>query len=85
VDGKKTVSIFGEKIDVRASIHTLGGFSAHAGQTELLNWYATLAPSKPRVVLTHGEDRAREPLAKLLNERFGVEAARPKLGDVIEI
>jgi metallo-beta-lactamase family protein len=35
VDGAKKVTIFGETIAVKAQIHTLGGFSAHAGQTDL--------------------------------------------------
>ena len=35
VDGAKEVRIFGERVPVRASIHTMGGFSAHAGQTRL--------------------------------------------------
>src|SRR5262245_34272318 len=36
VDGKKSVTIFGEKIPVRASVHTFGGLSGHAGQWDLL-------------------------------------------------
>jgi metallo-beta-lactamase family protein len=56
VDGEKEVTIFGEKIAVKATIHTLGGFSAHAGQTDLMHWFDVIARSKPRVILTHGED-----------------------------
>ena len=63
VDGKKLVSIFGEKIAVKAQVNTLGGFSAHAGQTELLGWFSAIAPARPRVVLTHGENEPREMLA----------------------
>src|SRR5262245_4120219 len=66
VDGRKEVMIFGQPVAVRASIHTLGGFSAHAGQGELLAWFGAVAPSKPRLILTHGEDRARETLAGLI-------------------
>ena len=55
VDGAKQVPIFGERIAVRASVHTLGGFSAHAGQDDLLDWFGALAPCRPRVILTHGE------------------------------
>jgi metallo-beta-lactamase family protein len=39
VDGEKMVTIFGEKVAVRASVHTLGGFSAHAGQDDLVRWF----------------------------------------------
>ncbi len=85
VDGAKRVRIFGEEIDVNAQIHTLGGFSAHAGQTELLRWYSSLASSKPRVVLTHGEADGRSALAGKLAQRHGVDAQVPMLGDVISI
>jgi metallo-beta-lactamase family protein len=85
VDGAKSVRIFGETIPVRASIHTMGGFSAHAGQTDLLNWFAVVAPSRPRIIITHGEDRARTVLAGLISARHGLKAELPGLGDVIEI
>lgn len=85
VDGEKEVSIFGEKIAVKAEIHTLNGFSAHAGQSELLAWFGHMAPAKPRVVLTHGEPRGREPLAALIQQRHGLKPLLPSLGDVIEL
>ena len=85
VDGAKTVKIFGEEIAVAAQIHTLNGFSAHAGQSELLEWFSALAASKPRVVLTHGESRGREPLAELIHARYGLKPTLPQQGDVIEL
>ncbi len=81
VDGEKVVSIFGEKIAVKAGVHTLNGFSAHAGQSELLQWFGHLAPVRPRVFLTHGEARGREPLAKLIQERYSLRAELPELGN----
>ncbi|MCC7518274.1 MAG: MBL fold metallo-hydrolase [Verrucomicrobiae bacterium] len=80
VEGDSVVNIFGEKIVVRAQVHTLGGFSAHAGQTDLRTWFEALAPAKPRTVLTHGEDGPRTALAGLLRARFGLDAERPALG-----
>lgn len=85
VDGKGSVSIFGEEIAVRASIHTMGGFSAHAGQDDLLNWFAAVASSKPRVIITHGENRARKALSELIRSQHGLRPECPNLGDVIEI
>jgi len=85
VDGEKIVSIHGEKIAVKAQVHTLGGFSAHAGQTDLLKWFSAIAPSKPRVVLTHGEDGPREALAKKIQQRFKLPSRRPMMGEVIEL
>jgi len=85
VDGAKSVRIFGEEIPVRASIHTMGGFSAHADQNGLLDWYSTLAPVRPRTIITHGEDRARKAFSDLIESRFGMKSERPALDDVIEI
>jgi metallo-beta-lactamase family protein len=85
VEGAKMVSIFGEKIAVRARVRSLGGFSAHAGQTDLLNWFAPLAASKPRLFLTHGEAKGREPLARLIQERHGLIAGQPRLGDTVDL
>src|SRR4030095_4022016 len=50
VNKEKTVLMQGARIPVRASIHTIGGFSAHAGQTDLLKWFGSVAPSRPRVI-----------------------------------
>jgi metallo-beta-lactamase family protein len=79
------VTIFGEKVLVRARVHTLGGFSAHAGQTELLDWLGCLAEARPRVCLTHGEAPARAALAERVRARFGLEAAQPELGERVEV
>ena len=85
VDGAKKVKLWGEEVPVRASIHTMGGFSAHADQSNLLDWFSVVAPSKPRTIITHGEDRAREALSERIYSSFGLKAERPALGDVIEI
>lgn len=85
IDRVKNVTIFGERIPVKASVHTFGGLSGHAGQVDLLNWFAAVAPSKPRLILTHGEDKARKMLAKLISDRHGIKAELPKLHQTIEI
>jgi metallo-beta-lactamase family protein len=85
VEGTPKVKIHGETIAVRAKIHTLGGFSAHAGQTDLLNWLNCVAPSKPRIALTHGENGPRQTLANLIQQRYGITTSLPNLGDSIEL
>jgi metallo-beta-lactamase family protein len=85
VEGEKQVSIHGEKVAVKGQVHTLGGFSAHAGQTDLLMWFSAIAPSKPRVILTHGEDEPRGALAKKIQQQFKLPSGLPKMGDVIEL
>ena len=85
VDGEDSVRIHGETIAIKANVHTLGGFSAHAGQTALMKWFAPLGKSKPRVFLTHGEDRGRDALGKLINKEHGIKVDKPILGQVVEI
>src|SRR5215831_3484206 len=85
VDGEKEVRIFGERVPVRASVHTMGGFSAHADQHGLLDWFRSVAPSKPRAIITHGEDRSRAVFSELIRQQHGIKPECPKLGEVIEI
>ena len=69
---------------VNARVHTLGGLSGHAGRTDLLGSFDAIAPSRPRAVLTHGHDNARNALAWAIAERHGIEAELPDLFDLIE-
>jgi metallo-beta-lactamase family protein len=85
IEGARRVRIFDEEIAVKAAIHTLGGFSAHAGQTELLTWLASMAPTHPQVLLTHGEEHARIALAQRIAERFAISAELPLLNDVVMV
>ncbi len=85
VNGDPYVKIFGEKIIVRAKIHTMGGFSAHADQTELMRWFEPLAQHRPRVYLTHGEDDSRQALQQLIQAKFQLEAGLPAIGEEITL
>jgi metallo-beta-lactamase family protein len=85
VENEEVVRIHGEQVPVKAQIHTLGGFSAHAGQTDLLAWFDHLAPCKPRVILTHGEDGPRQALANLIQQRYQLKPTMPGQKDVIEL
>ena len=85
VAGSETVRIFGEDIPVKARIVTMGGFSAHAGQAGLVEWFGALAESGPRVALTHGEPEFCEVLADLLREKYAVQTVVPKLHEALEL
>lgn len=85
VNREPTVRIHGETIAVKAQVHTLGGFSAHAGQTDLLGWLEVMAASKPRVALTHGEEAPRRALADAIQRRFQLPVLLPDLRETIEV
>ncbi|RMF25475.1 MAG: MBL fold metallo-hydrolase, partial [Deltaproteobacteria bacterium] len=79
VDGAKRVSLWGERIEVAASVHTVGGLSAHADREGLISWYERIG-GRPPVVLNHGEPRAVDSLAEVLESAAGarVLVARPR-------
>jgi metallo-beta-lactamase family protein len=62
VDGAKVFRMSGEEIVVNATIHTLGGFSAHASQTQLLSWAKNFQKPYPLLYLVHGEPEAKTAL-----------------------
>ncbi|SNC75303.1 metallo-beta-lactamase family protein [Marinobacter sp. es.048] len=66
VDGAKEIRLFGEEIPVRANIHTIGGFSAHADRDELLAWHRRTG-SPGRTFLVHGEQDTMESFAAQLS------------------
>ena len=86
VDGAKTVTIFGEKVAVRAKVFTIGGFSAHADQADLLEWVGHFTiKSRPRVFLTHGEPISSEALAGAIRKRFGLDVYVPHWREVLSL
>jgi metallo-beta-lactamase family protein len=66
VDGAKSIRLAGEEIVVNAQIHTLGGFSAHASQTQLLEWVQGFNAPRPDIYLIHGEGDAKQMLKQKL-------------------
>jgi metallo-beta-lactamase family protein len=78
IDGAQEVQIFGEQIQVRASIHTISGFSAHADQAELLAWFRSMKTPE-RTILVHGDEEAMERFATLLPDSTSVEM--PEFGE----
>ncbi len=64
IDGAREVRLFGEEIPVRARVHTINGFSAHADRDELLAWYHHAAPV--RTFLVHGDEDVMQRFAEHL-------------------
>ena len=81
IDGAKSVKLFGEEIPVRARIHTINGFSAHAGRSELLDWHKRTG--KPDITfLVHGEKKSMEGMARALK---GGRTEMPRLHQSFEL
>jgi metallo-beta-lactamase family protein len=79
------VRIFGEEVPVKAEIATIGGLSAHAGQSMLLK-YAQAANTNglKGIFLVHGEEDAAAVLMGKMKEA-GIQPVRyPEYGEVVE-
>ena len=83
VDGAKDIRIAGEDVAVRAQLHTLNGFSAHADRDDLLKW-AESFPQKARFIVVHGEPKSAESLALALKSN-GYTAIVPAIEDEIDL
>ena len=86
VDGATSVRIFREEVAVRAKIHTIGGFSAHADSAELFEWLEPLIHPELKVFLTHGEESATLEFMKTARQRFSqISFYVPQWQEVLDI
>lgn len=85
VDGARSIRLLGADLAVKARIHTLGGFSAHAGQSQLLAWLGSFDNPPSRIYLVHGEQEKSEALAAKIREQTGRTAIIPAVGQTIEL
>lgn len=81
IDGATEVDLFGELISVRARVHTINGFSAHADQQELVDWHGRI-DGKETTYLVHGEEAAMTALAPHL---AGSQVEMPQLHEVFPL
>lgn len=84
VDGAKEVWILGDKVAVKSRVFTIGGFSAHADQKELLEWLG-LFKNSPEVFIVHGEESSALEFEKKVKETFGFVTKVPAMGDTYDI
>jgi metallo-beta-lactamase family protein len=70
VEGGRVVKIFREAVRVEAHIHTIGGFSGHADQAELLSLLAPQVRPGLTVDLIHGEPASTRDFQELARATF---------------
>lgn len=83
VEGDRTVKVAGEEVEVKATLHTINGFSAHADRDDLLAWASNFR-NGPLFVVTHGEPVSAEALSEAIRSQ-GQSAVVPVIGQEIEI
>ena len=71
VEGAKEITLFNEKVECKAEIHNLEGFSGHADRYGLIDWLKGLEKQPKQIFLVHGEMDAKEEFAKTVKEEVG--------------
>ena len=84
-EGAKEVTIYGEKVQVRASVEAIGAFSAHGDRNKLTTWLKPEDGRMPKVFLVHGEGDTKKEFADHLRTELKTEVIIPTLNTVFEI
>lgn len=83
--GERHVEILDERIDVKAKVISIGAYSAHADQRQLLNWVKSAERAPGHIYCTHGEEAASAALASRLTEELSIAADVPRFQEQIDL
>jgi len=84
IDGVKQIKVYGKEVYIKAHIHTINGFSAHADQKELIHWMKAFR-RLDKIFLIHGEREKQEIFQKTIEEQLGKKAHIVKAGEEIGV
>jgi metallo-beta-lactamase family protein len=70
VDGVDSIRVMHQEVPVKASIHTIGGLSAHADQSGLIRWLKGFKKAPQKVFVTHGEEKSSSALAAAIQREL---------------
>ena len=84
VDGAKKIEVYGEEIIIKASVHTINGFSAHADQNGLIEWMKSFE-RLDKIFLVHGERDKQEVFQKEIAKHLDRKAHIVKRGESIGV
>lgn len=85
VDGEKRVRLLGEEHAVRASVHTIGGLSAHADRDALLGWLGHFTAPPSRTFVVHGEATTACGFADTIAQQLGWTVEAPAAGSHVDL
>lgn len=83
LEGQPTVRIFGEEVPVRCKVKAIGGYSAHADQTQLLEWLRPMRFSLRQVFMVQGEETPAKIFAQKVTDELAVKATVPSQGEEV--
>ena len=81
LEGEKKVKIHHQPIFVKAKIHQVSGYSAHADQPQIIEWVSPMRKTLKKIFLVHGELEEMNPLSQKILDEFAIKTEIPSLGE----
>lgn len=85
LDGTESVKIFGEAVPVRCAKKTIGGYSAHADQAQLIDWVRSMKTTLSKVFIVQGEQEVSEILAQKIRDELALDAIVPEINQELDL
>lgn len=85
LEGETEVKLYGKYYPVKAEIKNLQVLSAHADQTELLDWMSEIKNTPEKVFIIHGEATSAQVFSEKVTETYGWKSEIPELYSIEEL
>lgn len=85
LEGAGDVKIYGKYYPVKAEITNLQVLSAHADQTELLDWMSEIKNTPEKVFIVHGEATSAKVFSDKVTETYGWNCKIPELYSIEDV
>jgi len=83
--GRSTVNIGGDRVDINLDISTVEGFSAHSDRQQIINFCKNLRSTPNKVLTNHGEEKKCFSLASTLHKALHIDTEAPQNLDVTRV
>ena len=85
VDRQPEIRVMGQTLQVKAQIHTLGGFSAHGDQRDLRYWLRSFGHSPKKIFIVHGDEEIAIGFGTNIKSELGIDVDIPKLNEEFDL
>jgi metallo-beta-lactamase family protein len=79
LEGAAELKIYGKYYPVKAAIRNIHSLSAHADQSELIDWLSDIDKAPEKIFIVHGESQAADALRVKIKDTYGWTAQIPEL------
>ena len=74
-----------EMVPLKMDVHTIEGFTGHAGRKQLMDFVGKVQPRPKKIIINHGENSRCLDLASSLHKAYRVETVAPRNLDAIRL